>query len=595
MKFFSIKKIAAESQLVIRRFPLLSLLCLLETVLVMISIQFDNLNDSYMTNLLGANWIAIMLVTASSFAAIGHSLTKQKKILLETLSVSVGAIYYFLLPAKWIYPWSEQYAFFCLGGFLLILVAGFKFREQNRDLVESYLLLLQRAVVTAFFSMVLYGGLASAIWSFCTLLGIKIDYKVYSHLAALIFGLFSPLFFLGGVPFQFSEHKLDFPRLFKMLLQYLLLPIVGIYLLILYIYMAKISFTATWPEGMVAELILSYASIGIAVFFLLWPLGFEQENSWIRRMSNYFYLALLPLLVMLFLAIERRVSEYGLTVDRYLVIALAIWMTMVALYMVFSRNKNLKVMIYLLLAAVLITAIGPLNAFNASKKSQLSRLDELLTKNKLYQNNKIAKSEKPLSFKDNKSICSILEYLSRTDGLKMVQPYFKFKSADSVTVQSLLEQLNLRYISQWENENNHNGYLSIIRSDKNSIVDLNGYRYMAEITRYSADSVKIDSLKIKVILKKEQEISYLKIFQTNQLIAQFNLNEIAAVIVKENKNSGNSYNNYSVPAEKLTFDLDNAKLTARLYIQNMDLNFDESGKAIKEINGFNAKLLFRLK
>lgn len=252
-------------------------------------------------------------------------------------------------------------------------------------------------------------------------------------------------------------------------------------------------------------------------------------------------------------------------------------------------------MIYLLLASTVIAAIGPFNAFDTAKVSQIKRLDELLVKNRLYQNNKLAKADKSISFKDNKSICSILDYLNRTDGLNLVQPYFKFKSVDSVNVQTLLKQLDLRYISQWESENKQNGYLSIVRSASNEIIDLTGYNYMAEINRYSADSTKNDSLQTKVILKKEKEAHYLKVMLANQTVALFNINEIALKIKNENENLSNGYNNYTIPAEKLIFNLENEKIAARLYINNMDLNYDESGKAIKDINGFNAKLLFRLK
>jgi hypothetical protein len=54
--------------------------------------------------------------------------------------------------------------------------------------------------------------------------------------------------------------------------------------------------------------------------------------SWITRAITWFHAVLVPLIVMLFLAFWRRVSEYGITESRYLGLALVAWLGILVLY-----------------------------------------------------------------------------------------------------------------------------------------------------------------------------------------------------------------------------------------------------------------------
>jgi len=56
------------------------------------------------------------------------------------------------------------------------------------------------------------------------------------------------------------------------------------------------------------------------------PLIHRGEESWINRFSRWFYFAEIPLVVVLLLAIGRRVQEYGMTENRYFVVLLGLWL-----------------------------------------------------------------------------------------------------------------------------------------------------------------------------------------------------------------------------------------------------------------------------
>ena len=99
-------------------------------------------------------------------------------------------------------------------------------------------------------------------------------------------------------------------------MQYVLLPLVGIYLVILYAYGLKILFQWNWPQGWVSQLVLWYSVVSILSILLLWPLREKADSGWIKSFTSWFFRLLIPLLVMLFLAIFERIGDYGLTVNR---------------------------------------------------------------------------------------------------------------------------------------------------------------------------------------------------------------------------------------------------------------------------------------
>ena len=86
---------------------------------------------------------------------------------------------------------------------------------------------------------------------------------------------------------------------------------------------------------------------------------------------------------MMFFAIYLRISEYGLTENRYIVIAGGLWVFLSLIYYIFYREKsNITVPIFLA-AIILITGIGPASATSLSLRSQNARFEKLLKENNL--------------------------------------------------------------------------------------------------------------------------------------------------------------------------------------------------------------------
>ena len=113
---------------------------------------------------------------------------------------------------------------------------------------------------------------------------------------------------------------LNYPKGLKNFTQYVLLPLISLYLVILICYEAKILVTLSLPVGWVSYLVLVFAIFGILSFLLVHPIATQTANLWMRTFNRWFYFLLIPLLGLLFWAILYRINLYGFTHERYYVL-----------------------------------------------------------------------------------------------------------------------------------------------------------------------------------------------------------------------------------------------------------------------------------
>lgn len=251
-----------------------------------------------------------------------------------------------------------------------------------------------RICTAVLYSIFLYGGLSLALLAIQNLFEIDIPVELYFEIFIVVAGLFNTWFFVAGIPRNLEELEddYDYPKGLKNFAQYVLIPLVSIYLLILYAYCVKIVGLWDWPKGLMSYLVSLVSILGIFTLLLIYPYGKAEENSWIRKMSKAYYFVLIPLIAVLFIAIGFRVADYGITINRYLVILLGIWLSLVALYFIFFGDKIKFIPISLVLF-LLLASYGPLSMFSVSQASQSNRLIKILETNGLLNENGKIKNE----------------------------------------------------------------------------------------------------------------------------------------------------------------------------------------------------------
>jgi Domain of unknown function (DUF4153) len=397
MRLPSVQAALATAGTVLRRFPLTLLCAFVLGGVAMHLIYLDN--DGVPNNEL--TWTFPVL----SAAGLGLSLTLALALMAEryrwpaagrwgaqAVGVALLLAWYALAPTEPNLSWMLRLALLGLGLHLTVAAGPYLSELRRRADTPGFWryneTLFLRFLVGGLYSGVLYVGCAIALTAVRELFDVPVPGHWYGYLFVALGTVFNTWFFLAGVPRDFAalEEQTSYPKGLKLFTQFVLLPLVVLYLLILYAYLARILVTWTLPQGWVSTLVLALAVAGIFALLLIHPIREAAENAWIRTFARWFYRALFPLLGLLAVAIGTRVRAYGITEERYFVLVLAGWLLGMAVYFLWRRGQGIIWIPASLAAVAFLAAGGPWGAFAVARRSQLARLRTTATEYDLLTN-----------------------------------------------------------------------------------------------------------------------------------------------------------------------------------------------------------------
>lgn len=495
-------------------------------------------------------------------------------------SYSLGAVflvlyYYFLLKNFKMVP-VTRYIGFTLVFYLAFLYIPYIKKENN---FELYVLkIFTRFFTTIIYSVVLFAGLSAILFTIDKLLGIRVPGDFYYYTWLIVAGMFAPTFLLAGIPFKNEEFSLiDYPKLFKVLVLYIIMPLLTVYTLILYIYFAKIIITRQWPKGLVSHLVLWYSVITSIVLFFISPI--LDEKAWPKRFMQYFPKTLLPLIIMMFISIGIRIRQYGITENRYFVVVLGIWVFLVMTYFSFGKKLRNIILPISLSIIMFLSVVGPLSSYSISKYSQNKRLQGILNKNAMVQDKKIIPN-KNISMGDKKQIMDILSYFNKNHSLadvKYLPKNFSFEDMEKV--------FGFKYELY---DYNSVEYFFFNARQNEMVIDIGDYDYLVD-TRFS-DKTEIEAGQLKIDFNRYYNV--IKIIQNGNEIYSKNLNEFADALLL--KYGTNNIINKEFSTKDLSFIEETDKIKIRFIFNNISGQKDLStGKA--EIKGAEFYFLIKIK
>jgi len=211
----------------------------------------------------------------------------------------------------------------------------------------------------------------------------KDSYKVYVVLGEFIWIVLFGVMFLSTVPKL--DQKITTPKIFKIIVYKIMLPVYLLLLSILYIYFVKILFTLTFPSGQI-NWFVSFVSI-FFVFFTFSLSQYRNEYKALNLFLKFGGLVVVPTIAMQFVAIYIRVSNYGLTTLRYSSIILNIFVLTFIIMFLISGEMSLRRALLVLSGFVLFSTVTPFNVFDVPMVEQSYRLKKLLSNNNMLVNN----------------------------------------------------------------------------------------------------------------------------------------------------------------------------------------------------------------
>jgi len=476
-----------------RRFPLL-LACAFLAATAGILLVNSSEDEPYVRLLaaatLGLPLLFALTLTSERRFAPGD----RRRWVLQGAGVFVLALFWVLWP-RWPEPVQiARYVELSVSFHLLAAFLPYAGVDEQNGFWHYNKALFIRFLMAGLFAAVLYGGLAVALAALDKLLGVDVPNEAYGRLWMVMAFVFTTWFFLGGAPDDLAalEQQRDVPAALRVFAQYVLVPIVVIYLVILTLYLGKVLIERQWPSGWIGYLVSSVATIGILAWLLVRPLE-DTEQRWVRTYTRGFYVAILPAIVMLWLAIGKRVAQYGVTERRYFMIVLSLWWAGIAIYYTLGKSRNIKVIPATLCVLGLVTFLGPWGAYRVSLASQRGRLDRLVAQYALRPS--AVAHEVP--FDDRKEIAATLRYLlERGDG-KAIAARFGGSAVPTPAnveprVRSIMASLGVAYVNQWQRSEGMET-LSLTSEFDKTPIRIAGYTYVLHLSPQSmGDSVEIE-------------------------------------------------------------------------------------------------------
>ena len=204
----------------------------------------------------------------------------------------------------------------------------------------------------------------------------KLMYVLMIIGAVMLFGML----FCALLPQGERKHNdsNETPALLKKIVSWLLLPLLGCYILVLYAY--GISILVRWelPKGLLSVLV-SCVMIGyVLCYFLLYPEVTKRDTWQSQVLTRWLPIIILPLLVLMTVGIVRRVMDYGITAPRLYVLTMLLWFYAICIVMLVAKRKRFHWIVWSFAVLFVITSGQPLNYYRISRPILTAKIDKIV-------------------------------------------------------------------------------------------------------------------------------------------------------------------------------------------------------------------------
>ncbi len=572
MQFPSLVTLSHRAGEVLRRFPWTLGLGVLTAASAIAATTHHANHEWARLAMVGA--LGLPLTVALTLFAEERGWSAPRAALLNACGVALLGLFYLVWPGP--ERKHEAIRYFQLNAGLHVLVAVLPFLgeretsafwQYNRRLFLGFL----RAAV---FSAVLYLGLIVALVALDKLFGVDVPGELYGRLYLVIAFVINTWIFLAEVPHGLRELVDDtsYPRVLKVFAQYILTPLVFIYLLLLLAYLVKIVAGGEWPSGWIGWLVTSVAIAGLLGFLLVHPLRDDPGESWIRTYTRWLFVGLIPAAIVLLVAFWKRVLPYGLTEMRLLGVLLGVWLLAIAASYSLRQEGGIKRIPVTLAALLLLTLYGPLSVTSISVASQARRFARLVASRPGEQTTSDQRDGREASA----ALRFLLEHGSQRQVASAIPGELPKLDWDSLPDQrdrrekaaaQILAIAHIPYVSQYSARAEGYVYLSA-RQEPATLI--RGYDWMVRLSDYDKTPIVVEQDTVQVRFDSLSGILGVRIGSDS---LPFNLRDLAARL------AGDSDGGVPVPAERFQLEATGSKRKAKLALES--LNGRRRGSSVK--------------
>lgn len=417
-----IKDLIQNLKQVFLRFPLACFFALVLSILlsylfvhVIINMQHFNQEEFFYALCWGCGTTVLLAFAADLFCHFRNASLMQR-IWCNIAVVLVAAACTWLIYTQYNNGFIEYYFYTTLFVTLLLMLVWPTWGQRNIEMTWNYHIRLIFAIaVTYILAHIIAFGILAILLSIQYLFNIEMS-NIIAVAIAVILAFFCPCCAMALMPIN-KEHydkPLAYSKFLKVLVLYILLPLVCIEAIVLYIYAISILVSWQLPEGGVAYWVFSYAIAASIVWYLLMPVFRSEQPSKLKFLDRGFFFSLIPLLVLLFVGLFRRIHDYGFTTNRYIVLVIAIWFMAIAWIMIFRKSRNVTSLLGSLVVISLLVLVGPWSMFSLPMDLQIKRFEQIANEYHLLENGKLVPSAEPLSREQNIALSESIDFFMDT-------------------------------------------------------------------------------------------------------------------------------------------------------------------------------------
>lgn len=573
------------------RFTLPFIAVLASTMISLLLIHgIDFISRDFMHKCLTSMLYAVVALTSLKL------LVESQKLSLVVHAVSAIIVSTIIMSFVWlVFDESIVATYFLLSVAILLSLLFSPYINKQSTSASVWYFNYQTGVAVFFgavAAVVLGIGVSLVLVSIRYLFEIKIADEIYADIWVLSWGILFPVYVLYNMSkeFEFEEEACGFPRGVSFIANYILVPLMFVYLAILYAYFLKIVVQWELPRGNLGWMITAFGSVGIVTKLLAYPIR-NKGTRLLALFDRYYYYALLLPVVLLAIAISIRINEHGVTEQRYAVVLLGVWFAIVALVAVFRKDRfNIKYVPAILATLAFFSSFGPWGAVEISTNSQINRFEKILLKHDLLADGQAVRSTRELPIEDRRTLSSIADYLAKTESrLTHIRPWFKTLNSGPNKIEitshswqggkNIVELMGVSYTtrSRYYDDAEHFEYSRHFDFNK-LLVDVSEFDYVSRGNLYLAAKSDND-VKMKIQNKSDKQQITFGRFSGHYLIKsneddniEFDIDGLILELRQQNINS-------IVPANLdkiiLTRNSANGRLRARLILEEIRGTIEE--------------------
>ena len=262
---------------------------------------------------------------------------------------------------------------FAIG--LAVFVICFYRKNQDMQFWNFSIRTAGALVVSVAISGALTLGLLLLAESLQMLFDIEIHEVVYADIWTVCMCLLAPVLFMILIPEgedKYMNEAPEFSRFTQGVVQYLFLPLLGLYLITLYVYAAKILLQWSLPVGGVSYLVSGSMVLMVLLIYVTFPVQYQEGNKLFKGVTRWLPVVMLPLLALMSVAIGRRLSDYGITISRLYLLVFNVWCYAVCLWLIFTRNRRIWLIPTSFAVILFLISVGPQSIANTTKRHLLN-------------------------------------------------------------------------------------------------------------------------------------------------------------------------------------------------------------------------------